>query len=244
MSFTIYPAVDIQRGMAVQLVQGDAQSGRTFGTPLEAARRWRDQGADWLHLVDLDAAFGRGSNADLVAEIVTASGLKVDLAGGIRDDAGLARALATGCERVTIGTAAVTRPEWTAEALQDYGDRLAVALDLRDGQLATHGWVRSAGSALEAVDRLSAAGCQRFTVTDTRADGTLSGLDLALFRQIARRTPARIVASGGVANLDDIAGLIGLVDDGVDGVIIGTALYLGQIELGDALALAGAVGPR
>lgn len=244
MTFTIYPAVDIQHGLAVQLVRGQAGSGHSFGSPLQAAIRWRDEGAEWLHLVDLDAAFGRGTNAEQIGQIVATTGLKVDLAGGIRDDAGLAAALATGCHRLTIGTAAVTRPDWTAEVLQTYGDRIAVALDVRDGQVATHGWVEVAGSADRLVDDLTQAGCRRLVVTDTRADGTLAGLDVGLFRRIARRTTAAVVASGGVAGLDDIRGLIGLVDDGVDGVIIGSALYLGQIRLGDALELARAVAQR
>jgi len=241
MTFTIYPAVDIRHGQAVQLVQGRPDSAQVFGSPLDAARRWRDEGADWLHLVDLDAALGQGDNAEAVAEIIATTDLKIDLAGGIRDDASAERALSTGCQRLTIGTAAVTDPAWTATMLQRYGDRIAVALDLRGDQLATHGWVQTGGSAVEAVDRLSAAGAVRFVVTDTAADGTLTGLNLPLFRRIASRTPAKIVVSGGVATLDDIAALADLADDGVDGVIIGSALYRGQIQLTDALRLAATV---
>jgi len=235
---TILPAVDIAGGRAVQLERGVAGSGHEFGDPLAMARRWRAAGATWLHLVDLDAAFGRGSNADLTAQIVVDGGLAVELAGGIRDDATLAAALGTGCARVNLGTAAVEQPDWCDEVIAAYKDRIAIALDVRGDALATRGWTRSAGSLWETIDRLNRAGVARLVVTDTESDGTLSGANLDLLRRVAARTPAAVVASGGVASLADIRALAQLTDEGIEGVIIGTALYLGHFTVEEALAAA------
>jgi len=235
---TILPAVDIAGGRAVQLERGVAGSGHEFGDPLAMARRWRAAGATWLHLVDLDAAFGRGSNADLTAQIVVDGGLAVELAGGIRDDATLAAALGTGCARVNLGTAAVEQPDWCDEVIAAYKDRIAIALDVRGDALATRGWTHSASSLWETIDRLNRAGVARLVVTDTESDGTLSGANLDLLRRVAARTPAAVVASGGVASLADIRALARLTNEGIEGVIIGTALYLGHFTVEEALAAA------
>ncbi|MCL2735512.1 MAG: bifunctional 1-(5-phosphoribosyl)-5-((5-phosphoribosylamino)methylideneamino)imidazole-4-carboxamide isomerase/phosphoribosylanthranilate isomerase PriA [Propionibacteriaceae bacterium] len=236
--FTIFPAVDIQYGHAVQLERGVSSSQKVFGDPVVMAHRWRQEGAQWLHLVDLDAAFSRGSNAEQIAAIVAESGLRVELTGGIRDDASLERALGTGCDRVNIGTAAVEKPQWCDEVIAAFGDRIAIALDVRGGRLATRGWTSTSGDLWDTIDRLNQAGCARLVVTDTDSDGTLSGANVDLLEQVCARTPAPVVASGGIATLDDVRALARLADVGVEGVIIGTALYVGQFTLAEAVAAA------
>lgn len=233
----LLPAVDVAGGQAVQLVQGVAGSERVFGDPRAAAQRWQDAGAEWIHLVDLDAAFGRGSNAEVIAEVTAAMDLQVELSGGIRDDASLERALATGCTRVNIGTAALEQPEWCDEVIGAYGDRVAIGLDVRGTRLAARGWTREGGELWETLDRLNAAGCARYVVTDVASDGMLSGPNTALLREVCARTNAPVVASGGISSLSDIAALSALVDEGVEGAIIGTALYVGNFTLTDALEL-------
>lgn len=233
----LLPAVDVQNGQAVQLVQGVAGSEKVFGDPLAAAQRWQDDGAEWIHLVDLDAAFGRGSNADTIAEIVGAMNLNVELSGGIRDDASLERALETGCRRVNIGTAALENPDWCVDVISSYGDRIAIGLDVKGTRLAARGWTREGGDVYETLLRLSDAGCQRFVVTDVASDGMLTGPNLELLGAICARTDAKVVASGGISSLDDLRALAGLVPIGVEGAIIGTALYVGNFTLTDALAL-------
>lgn len=237
-ALTLLPAVDVQGGQAVQLTQGVAGSEKTFGDPLAAAWRWQDAGAGWLHLVDLDAAFGRGANAEIVADITASMSLAVELSGGIRDDESLARALATGCRRVNIGTAALENPSWCERVIAEHGDRIGIALDVRGTRLAARGWVREGGDWVEAVDRLSASGCGTFVVTDVNADGMLTGPNFELLRSVASRTDADVIASGGIGSLDDIRALRELVPEGVTGAIIGTALYVGNFTLADALAVA------
>ncbi|SDB85165.1 1-(5-phosphoribosyl)-5-[(5-phosphoribosylamino)methylideneamino] imidazole-4-carboxamide isomerase [Raineyella antarctica] len=233
----ILPAVDVRHGQAVQLVQGIAGTDKRFGDPLAAARRWQEAGSEWLHLVDLDAAFGEGNNADVLAEVVAAVDMKVEMSGGIRDDASLERALSTGCTRVNIGTAALERPEWCAEVIRTYGDKVAIGLDVKDDKLAARGWTSEGGDVFEVLDRLNDEGCARYVVTDVRSDGMLSGPNLALLGAICARTDAPVVASGGVSSLEDIRQLSGLVSIGVEGAIVGTALYLGNFTVEDALAL-------
>lgn len=235
----LLPAVDVQGGQAVQLVQGIAGSEKVFGDPLTAALRWQREGAEWIHLVDLDAAFGRGSNAEVIAEITATVNLKVELSGGIRDDASLARALATGCRRVNIGTAALENPQWCERIIADHGDRIGIGLDVKGPRLAARGWVREGGDWAETVDRLSAAGCATFVVTDVKSDGMLTGPNLDLLRAVCARTDAAVVASGGIAHLEDLRVLRELVPLGVEGAIIGTALYVGNFTLPEALAVAG-----
>jgi phosphoribosyl isomerase A len=236
-SLVLLPAVDVQNGQAVQLVQGVAGSEKVFGDPLAAAQRWQDDGAEWIHLVDLDAAFGRGSNADTIAEIVGAMNLNVELSGGIRDDASLERALSTGCRRVNIGTAALENPDWCVDVISSYGDRIAIGLDVKGTRLSARGWTREGGDVYETLARLSDAGCQRFVVTDVASDGMLTGPNLELLGAICARTDAKVVASGGISSLADIRTLAGLVPLGVEGAIIGTALYVGNFTLTEALAL-------
>ncbi|QYJ04760.1 bifunctional 1-(5-phosphoribosyl)-5-((5-phosphoribosylamino)methylideneamino)imidazole-4-carboxamide isomerase/phosphoribosylanthranilate isomerase PriA [Nocardioides panacisoli] len=233
----LLPAVDIQDGQAVQLVQGVAGSQKAFGDPIEAALRWQEAGAEWLHLVDLDAAFGRGSNRALQAEITARLDIDVEMSGGIRDDASLEAAMATGCRRVNIGTAALEQPEWCARAIATYGDRVAVGLDVRGRTLAARGWTREGGDLYETLERLDREGCARYVVTDVNKDGMLQGPNLDLLGDVCAATDRPVVASGGVTTLADIEALMGLVADGVEGAIAGTALYEGRFTLQEALAL-------
>lgn len=234
----LLPAVDVQNGQAVQLVQGIAGSQKEFGDPLEAARRWQDQGAEWIHLVDLDAAFGRGSNAEVTARIVGEIGINIELSGGIRDDASLRRALDAGARRVNIGTAALENPEWCEQVIAEFGDRVAIGLDVRGTRLAARGWTREGGDLYETIERLDAAGCLRYVVTDVASDGMLSGPNIDLLADVCSRTDAAVVASGGISRLDDLAALRTMVPQGVEGAIIGTALYVGNFTLPDALEVA------
>lgn len=236
-SLILLPAVDVQGGQAVQLVQGIAGSEKVFGEPLVAALRWQEAGATWLHLVDLDAAFGRGSNAEVIARIVAAMDLNVELSGGIRDDESLERALSTGCRRVNVGTAALENPQWCIEKIREHGDRIAVGLDVRGNQLAARGWTKLGGDLYETLDLLDRAGCERFVVTDVASDGMLTGPNERLLRDVCARTSAKVVASGGIATLDDLRLLRSLVSIGVEGAIVGTALYLGNFTVEEALAV-------
>jgi phosphoribosylanthranilate isomerase len=235
----LLPAVDVADGQAVRLVQGEAGSETHYGDPLSAALAWQEAGAEWVHLVDLDAAFGRGSNYEQLAEVVGRLDVAVELSGGIRDDASLTAALATGCRRVNIGTAALEDPEWTASVIERHGDAVAVGLDVRGTTLAARGWTREGGDLWETLDRLDRAGCSRYVVTDVTKDGTLGGPNLVLLHEVCARTPAPVVASGGISSLADLQALRGLVSSGVEGAIVGKALYAGEFTLGQALDVAG-----
>ncbi|MEU6249995.1 bifunctional 1-(5-phosphoribosyl)-5-((5-phosphoribosylamino)methylideneamino)imidazole-4-carboxamide isomerase/phosphoribosylanthranilate isomerase PriA [Glycomyces sp. NPDC047010] len=233
----LLPAVDVTGGKAVQLVQGVAGSGKQYGDPVEAALEWQRQGAEWLHLVDLDAAFGRGSNHELLAEVAGQVDMQVELSGGIRDDETLKRALASGVRRVNIGTAALEDPEWCDRICGEYGDRVAIGLDVKGGRLAARGWTREGGELFETLERLERAGCARYVVTDVNSDGMLSGPNLDLLRSVCEATDKPVIASGGVSSLDDLRALAGLVDAGVEGAIVGTALYERNFTVAEALNL-------
>jgi phosphoribosylanthranilate isomerase len=233
----LLPAVDVADGQAVQLVQGVAGSEKRFGDPVEAALRWQEAGTEWIHLVDLDAAFGRGHNRDLLATIVGRVDVQVELSGGIRDDESLAAAMATGCRRVNIGTAALEQPDWCAAAIAEWGDRVAVGLDVRGRTLAARGWTREGGDLYDVLARLDREGCARYVVTDVNKDGMLQGPNLALLQEVCDATSRPVVASGGITELVDLEALMDLVPAGVEGAIIGTALYEGRFSLADALTL-------
>jgi 1-(5-phosphoribosyl)-5-[(5-phosphoribosylamino)methylideneamino] imidazole-4-carboxamide isomerase/N-(5'phosphoribosyl)anthranilate isomerase len=232
----LLPAVDVAGGQAVRLVQGEAGSETHYGEPLAAALAWQKAGAQWIHLVDLDAAFGRGSNRELVASVVGKLDVAVELSGGIRDDETLAAALATGCRRVNVGTAALENPSWVREAIAEYGDRIAVGLDVRGTTLSARGWTQDGGELFEVLSRLDADGCARYVVTDVRRDGTLTGPNLELLRSVCTATDRPVVASGGVSSLADLRALAELVPLGVEGAIVGKALYAGEFTLEQALA--------
>ena len=235
-ALTLLPAVDVSQGRAVQLVQGAVGSERVFGEPVESALRWQQAGAEWVHLVDLDAALGRGHNRDALRSVVEALDIQVEMSGGIRDDETLATALASGCRRVNLGTAALEDPAWCASIIADYGDRVAIGLDVRGTTLAARGWTRDGGELYDVLARLDSEGCARYVVTDVKSDGMLRGPNLHLLRDVCARTRAPVIASGGVSSLDDLRAISTLVPEGVEGAIIGTALYTGAFTLEDALA--------
>ncbi len=234
MTLELLPAVDVAAGQAVRLVQGEAGSETSYGDPLEAALQWQHDGAAWVHLVDLDAAFGRGSNRELLAQVVGRLDVKVELSGGIRDDASLELALATGCARVNLGTAALESPDWVRSAIARHGDRIAVGLDVRGTTLSARGWTQDGGELFEVLERLDRDGCARYVVTDVRRDGTLTGPNVELLRLVCAATTRPVVASGGVSTLDDLRELATV--PGVEGAIVGKALYAGAFTLPEALA--------
>ncbi len=235
----LLPAVDVADGQAVRLVQGEAGSETSYGDPLDAAMAWQNDGAAWVHLVDLDAAFGRGSNLALLKRVVDQLDIKVELSGGIRDDASLDMALELGASRVNLGTAALENPEWTASAIARYGEAIAVGLDVRGTTLAARGWTKEGGDLWEVLARLEDAGCPRYVVTDVTKDGTLRGPNLELLREVLQRTNRPVVASGGISSLDDLAALRELVPLGLEGTIVGKALYAGAFTLPQAFDVAG-----
>lgn len=236
----LLPAVDVADGKAVRLTQGEAGSETSYGDPVDAAAEWVDAGAEWIHLVDLDAAFGRGDNRDLLKKVIhQTKGVNIELSGGIRDDASLEHALEIGATRVNLGTAALENPEWAASVIGHYGEAIAVGLDVRGTTLAARGWTRDGGDLWDVLARLEDAGCARYVVTDVTKDGTLKGPNIELLRQVMERTERPVVASGGISSLDDIAALRELVPLGLEGAIVGKALYAGAFTLAEALDVAG-----
>jgi len=240
-SLVLLPAVDIMGGRAVQLVRGKRETARDFGDPVDAAMRWCTLGAEWLHVVDLDAAFGLGDNRDIIARIADEVPANIEVSGGVRDDTALEKVLGTGCARVSIGTAVVKNPEWCADVLARFGEAVTISLDAADGKLASHGWLEASGSLFEKVAEMTQMGCRRFIVTDTARDGMMQGPNVELLAAVCARTTAAVIASGGISTIDDIRRLRGMTATGIEGAIIGTALYEGGIDLSAALALAGAV---
>lgn len=240
MSLILLPAVDVVEGRAVRLVQGVAGSETEYGSALDAALGWQRDGAEWIHLVDLDAAFGRGSNRELLAEVVGQLDVAVELSGGIRDDESLRAALATGCRRVNLGTAALENPQWCAAAIAEHGDKVAVGLDVKleggEYRLRGRGWETDGGDLWPVLDRLVGEGCSRFVVTDVTKDGTLNGPNLELLSSVTDRTDAPVIASGGVSSIDDLRAIATLTDRGVEGAIVGKALYAGRFTLPEALS--------
>jgi len=236
----LLPAVDVKDGRAVRLVQGELSRESIYGAPLEVALEFQSAGAEWIHLVDLDAAFGRGDNAQLLAQVVGVLDIKVELSGGIRDDESLKRAIATGCTRVNLGTAALENPEWSSRVIAEYGDLIAVGLDVRGQTLAARGWTSEGGDLFETLARLDRDGCARYVVTDVTKDGTLTGPNIELLKSVCAATSKPVVASGGISNLSDIADLVALTSIGIEGAIVGKALYAGAFTLQEALKVASA----
>lgn len=233
----LLPAVDVKGGQAVRLVQGELSNQTNYGAPLDAALDFQNAGAEWIHLVDLDAAFGTGSNHGILAEVIGKLDIKVELSGGIRDEQSLERALATGCERINLGTAALEDPEWTASVITRFGERIAVGLDVRGHTLAARGWTQEGGNLFETLERLNRDGCARYVVTDVKKDGTLQGPNLDLLKEVCAATSSPVIASGGVSTLDDLRALRALTEIGVEGSIVGKALYAGAFTLQEALGV-------
>jgi 1-(5-phosphoribosyl)-5-[(5-phosphoribosylamino)methylideneamino] imidazole-4-carboxamide isomerase/N-(5'phosphoribosyl)anthranilate isomerase len=236
MRLILLPAVDVKDGQAVRLVQGALENETKYGNPLDAALDFQNAGAEWIHLVDLDAAFGIGSNSELLAKVVGALDVKVELSGGIRDDESLERALATGCARINLGTAALENPDWTAQVIAKHGEKIAVGLDVRGHTLAARGWTTEGGNLFETIERLDRDGCARYVLTDVAKDGTLMGPNIKLLKEVAAATDRPIIASGGVSSLADLEAIQELTEIGVEGAIVGKALYAGAFTLREALA--------
>ena len=234
----ILPAIDIKDGRAVRLFQGELAKESNYGLPVEVAKEFSAEGASWIHLVDLDAAFGIGSNFELIQEVISSVDIKVELSGGIRDDDSLKRALSTGCKRVNLGTAAIENPEWTAKVIGQYGEKIAVGLDVRGHTLATRGWTEQGGDLFEMISKLDAAGCSRYIVTDVTKDGTLTGPNLELLREVCVATSAPVIASGGISALQDLIDLRAMTNLGIEGAIVGKAIYSGAFSLAQALEVA------
>jgi phosphoribosylanthranilate isomerase len=234
----LLPAVDVADGQAVRLVQGELGTETSYGSPLDAALAWQEQGAEWIHLVDLDAAFGKGSNRELLKEVTAKLDIKVELSGGIRDDESLNNALATGAARINLGTAALEDPDWTAKVIGQHGDKIAIGLDVRGRNLAARGWTKEGGELIETLQRLDKDNAARYVVTDVTKDGTLQGPNTALLKEILDYTKKPVIASGGIAQLSDIAELRQLTNIGVEGAIVGKALYAQKFTLKDALKIA------
>jgi 1-(5-phosphoribosyl)-5-[(5-phosphoribosylamino)methylideneamino] imidazole-4-carboxamide isomerase/N-(5'phosphoribosyl)anthranilate isomerase len=234
----ILPAIDVKDGRAVRLFQGELAKESNYGLPVEVAKEFSAEGASWIHLVDLDAAFGIGSNFELIQEVISSVDIKVELSGGIRDDDSLKRALSTGCKRVNLGTAAIENPEWTAKVIGQYGEKIAVGLDVRGHTLATRGWTEQGGDLFEMISKLDSAGCSRYIVTDVTKDGTLTGPNLELLREVCSATSAPIIASGGISELQDLIDLRAMTNLGVEGAIVGKAIYSGAFSLAQALEVA------
>ena len=234
----ILPAIDVKEGVAIRLVQGELDKQSKYGDPIEIATQFVASGASWIHLVDLDAAFGLGNNFEVLASVIKSVNIKIELSGGIRDDESLNRALSTGCTRINLGTAALEQPEWTESVIKKHGDKIAVGLDVRGRQLSARGWTKSGGDLFEAITRLDKVGCARYVLTDITRDGTLTGPNLELLKEVTSFTKTPIVASGGISSLSDVKALTQLTNDGVEGVIIGKALYAGAFTLAQVLAIA------
>jgi len=233
----LLPAVDVKGGQAVRLVRGELANQSNYGAPLDAALDFQSAGAEWIHLVDLDAAFGTGSNHEILADVIKKLDIKVELSGGIRNEESLKRALDTGCERINLGTAALENPDWTASVVSRFGERIAVGLDVRGHTLAARGWTKEGGDLFETIERLDRDGCSRYVVTDVNKDGTLQGPNLALLKEVCSATNKPIIASGGVSTLDDVRALRALTEIGIEGSIVGKALYSGAFTLQEALAV-------
>ena len=234
----ILPAIDIKAGRAVRLFQGELAKESNYGLPVEVAKEFSAEGASWIHLVDLDAAFGIGSNFELIQEVISSVDIKVELSGGIRDDDSLKRALSTGCNRVNLGTAAIENPEWTAKVIGQYGEKIAVGLDVRGHTLATRGWTEQGGDLFEMISKLDSAGCSHYIVTDVTKDGTLTGPNLELLREVCAATKAPVIASGGISELQDLIDLRAMTNLGIEGAIVGKAIYSGAFSLAQALEVA------
>lgn len=233
----LLPAVDVRDGKAVRLFKGQLSAETSYGEPLEAAKSFEKSGAEWIHLVDLDAAFGTGSNHQLLREVISKLDLKVELSGGIRDEESLVRALGTGCARINLGTAALENPEWTADVIARYGDQIAVGLDVRGRTLSARGWTKDGGDLFETLARLDSEGCARYVVTDVNKDGTLQGPNFELLESVCALTKAPVIASGGISSLEDLKVLRERTRFGIEGAIVGKALYSGAFTLEEALAV-------
>ena len=232
----ILPAIDVKDGVAIRLTKGELDNQSKYGDPLEVAGEFVKSGVNWIHLVDLDAAFGLGNNFEILDSIIKSVDIKIQLSGGIKDDESLNRALTTNCSRINLGTAALDNPEWVESVIKKHGDKIAVALDVDGKVLSPRGGTKSGGDLFQMITRLDKAGCARYVLTDVNRDGALSGPNLELLKEVTSFTKTPIVASGGVSSLSDVKSLMQLTNQGVEAVIIGKGLYTGAFTLAQVLA--------
>ena len=233
----ILPAIDVKDGVAIRLTKGELDNQSKYGDPLEVAGEFVKSGVKWIHLVDLDAAFGLGNNFEILDSIIKSVDIKIQLSGGIKDDESLNRALTTNCSRINLGTAALDNLEWVESVIKKHGDKIAVALDVDGKVLSPRGGSKSGGDLFQMITRLDKSGCARYVLTDVNRDGALSGPNLELLKEVTSFTKTPIVASGGVSSLSDVKSLMQLTDQGVEAVIIGKALYTGAFTLAQAIAV-------
>ncbi|MBS8265859.1 1-(5-phosphoribosyl)-5-[(5-phosphoribosylamino)methylideneamino]imidazole-4-carboxamide isomerase [Mesobacillus boroniphilus] len=238
MKFTIYPAIDMRGGKCVRLLQGDYDKETVYGdSPFEMAKTFAGEGAEWIHMVDLDGARdGRRVNDKFVIQAAQELGVNVQIGGGIRTETDINHYLENGVTRVIIGSIAVSNPEFAEEMVRKYGSRIAIGLDAKNGFVATHGWLNTSEmSAVELGKRFADVGVETFIFTDIATDGTLAGPNTEATRQLALETGKSVIASGGVSSLDDLAALRQLSEDGVSGAIVGKAIYEGRFSVKSAL---------
>lgn len=239
MPFTVYPAIDLRGGKCVRLIQGDYSQETVVGNdPLDVLQRFVQAGAEWVHVVDLDAArTGEMSNFLLICALIEASPVPIQVGGGVRDEASLERLLRAGAGRVVIGSAAIEQPAFVKEALKQVGSRLAIGLDARNGMIATHGWLRTQTvTAAELAQEMAEYGAETFIFTDIERDGMLTGTNITAVRDLARATGKAVIASGGVRSMAELHELAGYQAEGVAGAIVGKALYTGAIPLDEVLS--------
>jgi phosphoribosylformimino-5-aminoimidazole carboxamide ribotide isomerase/phosphoribosylanthranilate isomerase len=232
----ILPAIDVKDGVAIRLTKGELNNQSKYGDPLEVAGEFVKSGVNWIHLVDLDAAFGLGNNFEILDSIIKSVDIKIQLSGGIKDDESLNRALTTNCSRINLGTAALDNPEWVESVIKKHGDKIAVALDVDGKVLSPRGGSKSGGDLFQMITRLDKVGCARYVLTDVNRDGALSGPNLELLKEVSSFTKTPIVASGGVSSMSDVKSLMQLTNQGVEAVIIGKGLYTGAFTLAQVLA--------
>ena len=232
----ILPAIDVKDGVAIRLTKGELDNQSKYGDPLEVAGEFVKSGVKWIHLVDLDAAFGLGNNFKILDSIIKSVDIKIQLSGGIKDDESLNRALTTNCSRINLGTAALDNPEWVESVIKKHGDKIAVALDVDGKVLSPRGGSKNGGDLFQMITRLDKSGCARYVLTDVNRDGALNGPNLELLKEVTSFTKTPIVASGGVSSLSDVKSLMQLTNQGVEAVIIGKGLYTGAFTLAQVLA--------
>ena len=234
----LLPALDIRAGEAVRLIQGDPRQQSKYGSALDVALEFQNAGAEWIHLVDLDAAFRTGSNYDLLVEVVGKLDVKIQVSGGIRDQESLERALATGCQRVNLSTSALLDLSWCESVIKRFGEKVAVGLDVTGRTLAARGDSQEVGDLFDVLKQLDGFGSSRYVLTDVSRDGTLEGPNLDLIKSVCSETDRPVIASGGISQLSDIQSLRELTEIGVEGAIIGKALYAQNFTIGQALEVA------
>ena len=232
----IFPAIDVKDGVAIRLTKGELNNQSKYGDPLEVANEFVKSGVNWIHLVDLDAAFGIGDNSEILASIIKNINIKIQLSGGIKDEQSLNKALATGCSRINIATSALEQLEWVESVIHKHGDKICVSLDVNGKVLSPRGSNKSGGDLFQVITRLDKARCARYVLTDVNRDGALNGPNLELLKEVTSFTKTPIMASGGVSSLIDVKSLMQLTNQGVEAVIIGKALYTGAFTLTQALA--------